>query len=98
MAVTVTSVSSLFLKGPQSSLELVTTGGTQGDISVSGMFCALMQALRSSEVSGGLTRGLMRRCYNVLMGSGKSQSCVFTLFRKLQIPVSDNDIKRAPRR
>lgn len=34
----------------------------QGDISVPSMFCALMQAFRSSEVSGGLERRLMRRC------------------------------------
>lgn len=69
MAVTVTSMSSLSLKGPQSSLELVTMGGTQGDISVPGVFYALMRALRSPEVSGGLARGLMRRCYGVLTGA-----------------------------
>ena len=53
MAVTVTSVSSLALGGPQSSLECVAMGGTQGDISAPGTFSALMRALRSYEVSEG---------------------------------------------
>lgn len=58
---TVTSVVSASLKGPQSFLELPTTGETQDDISVPSVFWVLMQAFRSSVDSGGLKRGLMRR-------------------------------------
>lgn len=84
MAVAVTSVSSLALRGPQSSLERVAVGGTQGNMSAPGTLCALMWALRSSEVSGGLARRLMRRCWRVLMGAGRSQSWVFSLLRQPQ--------------
>lgn len=98
MAVTVTSVSSLALGGPQSSLERVAMGGTHGDISAPGMFSALMWALRSSEVSGGLARRLMRRCWGVLMGAGRSQSWVVSLFRQPQTLSLKIKLRRAARR
>lgn len=98
MTGTVTSVSLLALRGLQSSLELVAMSGTQGDISAPGTFCAVMWALRSSEVSGGLARRLMRPCWRVLMGAGRSQSWVFSLFRQPQALSLKMKLRRAARR